>query len=70
MSLLFCFASFSACSTENQTGFRPTIEEDITEKDSNLHRNWLVIGVFFINMKLFAYNINVVYRRIRNFFLL
>ena len=32
ISLLFCFILFSACSTDNQTGFSPTIEEDIDEK--------------------------------------
>tara|TARA_A100000164_G_scaffold269570_1_gene241482 strand:- start:1492 stop:2409 length:918 start_codon:yes stop_codon:yes gene_type:complete len=32
ISLLFCFASFSACSAESQTGSNPTIEEDIDEK--------------------------------------
>ena len=32
ISLLFCFILFSACSTDNQTGFSPTIEEIIDEK--------------------------------------
>ena len=32
ISLLFCFTLFGACSTDNQTGFSPTIEEDIDEK--------------------------------------
>ena len=33
ISLLFCSISFSACSTDNQNGFSPNIEEDIIEKD-------------------------------------
>ena len=33
ISLLFCSISFSACSTDNQNGFSPNIQEDIIEKD-------------------------------------
>ena len=53
ISLLFCFASFSACSTDDQTDFSPTIIENTIEKDneqtptvrsSGLERNSISVG--------------------------
>lgn len=53
ISLLFCFASFSACSTDDQTDFSPTIKENTIEKDneqtptvrsSGLERNSISVG--------------------------